>query len=232
MQLFTRRPAERVVLDQELFEQSDFAAEYNTQVGKSIQDPLPILDYVTSQIAPHEQANVLEIGPGPGWIGIRLALSLPQVRVTGIDVSQPFVDIANQNSSQEGVADRVTFTLGSATDMSQFADDSFDVVFSFQSLHYWDSPERAFDEIARVLKPTGSFCIGDDRRDMNWRGRLIVLIGRQFLSRRVGNVWARSISGCLTSTEAANALQRSKLRDRWQMAIRPRAMLITSKPRN
>jgi SAM-dependent methyltransferase len=230
MGFFSRRPPERVVLDEELFGQADFAAEYNSQVGKSSEDPRPILDYLYSQIAPAEHANVLEIGPGPGWIGIRLAHSRPAVRVTGIDISKAFVDIANENSFQEGVADRVAFTLGSATDMKGFADNSLDAVFSFQSLHYWEPPERAFDEIARVLKPSGVFCIGDDRRDMSWQGRLTVLVGRHLLSRRIGSVWARSISGCLTPTEAADALERSQLRDRWQMAIRPRAMLITSKP--
>ncbi|HEY2838183.1 MAG TPA: class I SAM-dependent methyltransferase [Pirellulales bacterium] len=231
MAIFSRRPPARVILDKPLFGQPDFAAEYNSQVGKETADFRPILDYLFSQLDPAQPANVLEIGPGPGWIGIQLAQSRPAVRVTGLDISSAFIKIANENSSREGVADRVNFTVGNAAEMTGLTDNSFDVVFSFQSLHYWDPPERALDEIARVLKPGGVFCIGDDRRDMKWQGKLIVLVGRFLLSRRVGSVWARSVSGCLTPTEAADALQRSALRDRWQMAVRPRAMLITSKPR-
>lgn len=151
--------------------------------------------------------------------------------MTGIDLSAAFVEIANENSRREGVADRVTFTLGDATEMKGLADNSFDAVFSYQSLHYWDPPERTLNQIARVLKPSGVFCIGDDRRDMNWRGKLQMLLGRCFLSRRIGTVWAQSVSGCLTASEAADALQRSELRDRWQIAIEPRSMRITSKPR-
>ncbi len=231
MAFFSRRPPERVIHDKQVWGQPDFAAEYNSQVCKYNVDFQPILDYLSSQIDPARQVNVLEIGPGPGWIGIRLAQSHPAVRVTGIDISAAFVAIANENSHREGVADRVTFTLGDAAEMKGLTDNSFDVVFSFQSLHYWDPPERVFDQIARVLKPSGVLCIGEDRRDMNWQGKLQVLLGRFFLSRRIASVWARSVVGCLTPAEAADALQRSGLRDRWQIAIRPRAMLITSKPR-
>jgi len=231
MAFFSRRPPVRVVHDRQAFLQPDFAAEYNSQVGKFCPDFQPILDYLSSQIDPARHADVLEIGPGPGWIGIRLAQSHPAVRVTGIDISAAFVAIANENSYREGVADRVTFTLGDAVEMNGLADSSFDAVFSFQSLHYWDPAERVFDEIARVLKPSGVFCIGEDRRDMNWQGKLQVLLGRFHLSRRIGTVWARSVPGCLTPSEATDALQRSGLRDRWQIAIRPRSMFITSKPR-
>jgi SAM-dependent methyltransferase len=100
---------------------------------------------------------------------------------------------------------------------------------SNQSFHYWDPPERVLDEVARVLKPSGVFCIRDDRRDLNWRGKLEVFLGRCFLSRRIGSSWARSVSGCLTPDEAAAILDRSQLRGRWQMACTPRTMLITSR---
>jgi SAM-dependent methyltransferase len=231
MRLFSRRPPPRVPHDEPVFAQPDFAAQYNAEVGKATVDFRPILNYVASQLDPAQPANVLEIGPGPGWIGIQLAQSHPAVRVTGIDTSAAFVLIANENSRREGVADRVAFTLGDATEMKGLADDSFDAVFSSQSFHYWDPPECALDQIARVLKPLGVFCIGDDRRDMNWQGKLQVLLGRCFLSRRIGTAWAQSVMGCLTPSEAADVLQRSGLRDRWQIAVQPRTMLITSKPR-
>lgn len=175
-------------------------------------------------------AEILEIGPGPGWMAIQLAKSHRAVRVTGIDSSAEFVALANQNSRHAGVADRVTFTLGDATELDGLADRSFDVVFSNQSLHYWNPLESVLNQIARVLKPSGVFCIGDDRRDLNWRGKCEVLLGRFFLSRRIGSSWAHSVLGCLTPTEAADALERSGLRDRWQIATHPRSMLITSKP--
>ena len=232
MHFFSHRPPVRVPHAEPGFCQPDFAAEYAVETGKFPIEFQPILDYLTKQLDPVRPADVLEIGSGPGWMAIRLAKSHPAVRVTGIDISAAFVELANENSRREGVADRATFTLGDAAEVNGLADGSFDVVVSNQSLHYWDPPERVFNQIARVLKPSGVFCIGDDRRDLNWRGKLQVLLGRCFMSRRIGSSWARSLSGCLTPAEAADALDRSGLRDRWQIAIRPRSMLITSKPRD
>jgi ubiquinone/menaquinone biosynthesis C-methylase UbiE len=163
-------------------------------------------------------------------MAIQLAKSRRTVRVTGIDISAAFVARANQNSHTAGVADRATFALGDASDMSGFADASFDAIMSNQSLHYWHPPECVFDQIARVLKPRGIFCIADDRRDLNWQGTLEVLVGRFIHSRRIGSSWARSLLGCFTPSEVTDALERSALRDRWQMTVRPRSMLITSKP--
>lgn len=231
MVFFSRRPPVRVPHDEPGFCQPEFVAEYGVETGKYPAEFQPILDYLTSQLDPARPADILEIGPGPGWMAIQLAKAHRAVRVTGIDISAEFVALANQNSLREGIAERVTFTLGDAAELNGLADGSFDVVMSNQSLHYWEPPECVLNQIARVLKPAGVFCIGDDRRDLNWRGKLEVLLGRFFLSRRIGSSWARSLSGCLTPAEAADALERSGLRDRWQIAIRPRSMLITSKPR-
>lgn len=230
MPYFSRRPPVRVPHDEPGFGQADFVAEYSVQTAKFPAEFQPILDYLFSQLGPVRPANILEIGPGPGWLAIALAKAHPAAHVTGIDISKAFVALANENSRREGVADRAMFMVGDAAQMSDFADRSFDVVISNQSLHYWEKPESVLDQIARVLKPSGVFCIGDDRRDMQWRGRLQVLLGRCFLSGRIGASWARSVSGSLTMTEAADAFERSGLRNRWQMAIRPRSMLITSKP--
>lgn len=115
IRLFSRRPPIRVLHDEPVFGLPDFAAQYNVEVGKATVDFRPILNYLARQLDPGEPTHVLEIGPGPNWIGIQLAQSHPAVQMTGIDISAAFVMIANENSRREGVADRVTFTLGDAT---------------------------------------------------------------------------------------------------------------------
>jgi ubiquinone/menaquinone biosynthesis C-methylase UbiE len=47
-----------------------------------------------------------------------------------------------------------------------FPDDSLDLVVSTLSLHHWGDPVGVLDEIARVLRPRGSFLVFDLRRDM------------------------------------------------------------------
>lgn len=188
-----------------------------------------ILDYVANCLQGCERPQILDIGCGPGWIPIRLAQSNPELRVTGIDVSLQFLANANENKNREGVGEQVEFVEGSAEGLDQFAAQSFDMVISNQSLHYWTSPHNVFDQVARLLKPNGNFCISDDRRDMTLFGRLQVVLGRLMLSNQIGTSWQRSVDGCFSSDEITQMLRESELRDRWAMSLRPRGMLITSR---
>lgn len=42
-----------------------------------------------------------------------------------------------------------------------------DAIFSNGSLYEWEDPLRVFNEISRVLKPRGNFCIGYLKRDLS-----------------------------------------------------------------
>jgi SAM-dependent methyltransferase len=48
--------------------------------------------------------------------------------------------------------------LGYAERM-QFADECFDKVVSFDSLHHWQDQARGLEEVCRVLKPEGRFFV-------------------------------------------------------------------------
>ena len=47
-----------------------------------------------------------------------------------------------------------------------FDDSSFDAVISNGSLHEWEDSKRVFNEIYRVLRQGGRYCITDLRRDV------------------------------------------------------------------
>ena len=57
------------------------------------------------------------------------------------------------------VASGVEAEIGDVTDLSRFADRSFDVVFASNLLEHldWTQLEQCLDEVRRVLKPTGHF---------------------------------------------------------------------------
>lgn len=42
-----------------------------------------------------------------------------------------------------------------------FPDQTADIVFSSLSFHHWSNQERGIQEIARVLRPGGWFCLAD-----------------------------------------------------------------------
>ena len=53
-----------------------------------------------------------------------------------------------------------------------FADEQFDLVFSFHALEHMQNPETALKQMARVLRPGGIFCIGTPNKS-----RLVGYVG-------------------------------------------------------
>jgi ubiquinone/menaquinone biosynthesis C-methylase UbiE len=112
------------------------------------------------------EGNVLEVGPGPGYLGLEWLKHARHAHLTGLDISHAMIKIAEKNAREYGLQDRVIYVKSNAIEMP-FENDTFDGVFSNGSLHEWADPEMVFSEINRVLKPGGKYCVTDLRRDMN-----------------------------------------------------------------
>ncbi|MEV4622804.1 class I SAM-dependent methyltransferase [Asanoa sp. NPDC049573] len=104
-------------------------------------------------------ATVLEVAPGPGYFSIELARL--GFKVSGLDVSHTFVELATERARAEGVP--VAFRQGDVAALP-FADDSFDVVVCQAAFKNFVDPVRALDEIHRVLRPGGVAIIQDLNR--------------------------------------------------------------------
>ncbi len=107
----------------------------------------------------------LEIGPGPGYLGLEWLKKTEGTRLTGVDVSQDMIDRATVNAEAYGLTSRVEYVLADARRLP-FADEQFDGVFSNGSLHEWAQPPEVLGEMARVLRPGGILLVSDLRRDM------------------------------------------------------------------
>jgi len=106
-------------------------------------------------------SRVLEIAPGPGYFCIELA-KLGQYRITGLDISQSFVEIARKNASAAGI--QAEFRQGDAANMP-FESESFDFLFCQAAFKNFSQPVKAIAEMYRVLRPGGTGIILDLRRD-------------------------------------------------------------------
>jgi ubiquinone/menaquinone biosynthesis C-methylase UbiE len=106
-------------------------------------------------------SDVLEVAPGPGYFAIELA-KRGAYRITGLDISHTFVEIARQNAARDGVA--VDFRQGNAASMP-FANESFDFLLCRAAFKNFTQPVQALEEMYRVLKPGGRALIIDLRRD-------------------------------------------------------------------
>jgi len=110
--------------------------------------------------------NALEVGPGPGYLGLEWLKHTEGTTLKGLDISDDMIAIAERNAGEYGLTDRAKYVKGDARKMP-FADEYFDAVFSNGSLHEWAQPEAVLNEMNRVLKPGGRYCISDLKRDMS-----------------------------------------------------------------
>jgi len=106
--------------------------------------------------------DVLEVAPGPGFLAIEMARG-GGVRVTGLDISRTFIELARNNAARASVP--AAFRWGNASAMP-FAEHTFDLVVCRAAFKNFAEPERALREMYRVLRPGGTGVIIDLRRDV------------------------------------------------------------------
>jgi ubiquinone/menaquinone biosynthesis C-methylase UbiE len=83
-----------------------------------------------------------------------VAERLTSGRVIGVDVSREMLDELRRNAARRGLQARVEALEGDAMALS-LDDASADRAITVAAWHHLDAPQRACDELARVLRPGG-----------------------------------------------------------------------------
>jgi ubiquinone/menaquinone biosynthesis C-methylase UbiE len=162
---------------------------------------------VLENMNPPLNARVLEIGPGPGWIGIWLAKERPDLFIDGLEPSPDMIRVANKNAREEGVGERVRYISGYVEKMEQIPDKQYDLIISNESLHHWSIALEGFKEIKRVLKASGKILIRDGRRDLGLGAKFIVnVLGRLFAG-TMWKYWKSSLDASYTPQEIRDFLK-------------------------
>ena len=99
--------------------------------------------------------HILDLGCGIGGSS-RFLASTSEYRVTGIDLTQEFIDVAQDLTRRCALNRSITFQQGNALDLP-FADARFDHVWCHNVTMNIEDKEALASEIARVLKPGGRF---------------------------------------------------------------------------
>ena len=111
-----------------------------------------------------QKGKLLEIGPGPSHISIEIAKRLPNVVITGLEISDTMIEISNINAREYGVSEKITLKKGDASKMP-FEASTFDFVITSGSLHHWKKPDQVINEIYRILKSECTALVSDLRKD-------------------------------------------------------------------
>jgi trans-aconitate 2-methyltransferase len=95
--------------------------------------------------------RVLDVGCGDGYVTAQIAHLLPHGSIVGIDPSPRMISAARGRTAPPNP--HLRFETGDVTTMS--FDAEFDVVVSFNALHWVRDQAAAFRRIAAALRPSG-----------------------------------------------------------------------------
>jgi phosphatidylethanolamine/phosphatidyl-N-methylethanolamine N-methyltransferase len=101
--------------------------------------------------------RVLDVGVGTG---LELPMFASNVRVTGIDLCEPMLEIARKRIATHKLDNVEGLLVMDAMDL-KFPDASFDAVIGPYVLTVVPEPERTLDEMARVVKPGGEIILSN-----------------------------------------------------------------------
>jgi SAM-dependent methyltransferase len=115
-------------------------------------------------------SEILDVGCGLGGPARFLAATY-RCQVTGIDLSQPYVDVANSLTERCGLQDHAKFVRADALNLP-FAESRFDHAWTQHVAMNISDRARFYSEIHRVLKTGGRLAIYDviagDGRPLNF----------------------------------------------------------------
>jgi ubiquinone/menaquinone biosynthesis C-methylase UbiE len=124
-------------------------APYDHFHGRGLEATEELADLLT--VAPED--HILDIGSGIGGPARYIARRFG-ARITGIDLTAEFCEVARQLTQMLGLEDRLDFKQGDATAMP-FADASFDGAYSMNVSMNIADKAGFYAEIHRVLRPGG-----------------------------------------------------------------------------
>ena len=135
-------------------------------VEKAYERWAPIYDLVFGKVFEHgRQSTIAEaerIGGRVLDVGVGTGLSLSDysrnVRLCGVDISEPMLRKAQQRVRAQGLANVETLAVMDAKNLA-FRDASFDAVVAQYVITTVPDPEATLDDFVRVLKPGGELIL-------------------------------------------------------------------------
>lgn len=108
--------------------------------------------------------QVLEIGPGNAIHAADLLQQNEDIRYQAADISETMIGEAERRNAAWIAAGRASFHLSDGRTLP-FTDNSFDRIFTVNTLYFWPDPPVYAAELLRVLKPGGRLCLTFAQKD-------------------------------------------------------------------
>ena len=146
------------VLEPEVMDRPEEAREYDAMDHSAVN-----LRFVADFLAAHgpgRGGELLDVGTGPARLPIALCRADRHVRVLGVDLSGPMLDLARRNIAAASLTDRIRLARGDAKSLP-FPDGRFEAVVSNTIIHHIPDPSPALTEMMRLVAPGGTLMVRD-----------------------------------------------------------------------
>ena len=113
--------------------------------------------YSNNLIIKPDNLRILDAGCGWGRSLFGLKRKFPEITITGVDVTEPLLDLGN-NISKKLKINGIVWEKGNLLQLD-YNDNHFDSIISTRVLHYIVEPKKVINELLRVLRPGGRMII-------------------------------------------------------------------------
>jgi ubiquinone/menaquinone biosynthesis C-methylase UbiE len=98
--------------------------------------------------------RIIDVGCGTGRLLHAASVYWPEAELLGVDPAEQMISEAKRLNP------KAIFKLATSESLP-FPDQTADIVLSSISFHHWSDQRKGLQEIARVLRPEGWFCLAD-----------------------------------------------------------------------
>ncbi len=131
------------------------AGEYGTQIGTMMNETnVSMIRKTFEFFAPKDNDCILELGHGNAHHLKELYGLASNLRYTGLDISKLMKKEAEAYCKESGLQATSTFHLYDGITIP-LETNSFDKIFTVNTLYFWTDPMKLMGELYRVLKPNG-----------------------------------------------------------------------------
>lgn len=104
------------------------------------------------------EEHILEIGMGNGFFVKNILEDHPQLKYTGCDFSDVMIGQANKINAEWVIKGQATFINADISSLP-FQNETFDTLFTINTIYFWENEVAILNELKRVLKPNGKLII-------------------------------------------------------------------------
>lgn len=133
--------------------------EWGIEIGKKMNIGNKIINIHTIEALDLKiKDSLLEIGMGNGFFVKDILNQHPTVQYKGCDYSKEMVARATELNEPLVKLGNVNFFHADANALP-FKNEEFDIVFTINTIYFWEDSQQVLQEISRVLKPKGTLII-------------------------------------------------------------------------